>query len=182
MTEKERIKLSKKMSYALRHRPDEFGLELKEGGWVGLIELAKALGVVPAAISEVVTTPSDKVRFIIEQRNFWPCIRAAQGHSIDIDLQLKPVEPPDMLFHGTYVGVLDKIFDTGLKKMGRTHVHLSSSTTAAIEVGARRGKPVLIQVNSLKAHMEGIKFYLADNGVWLSDDIPPEYLTATYLK
>jgi|SRR6185312_9052001 len=178
MTEKERTKLSKKMSYALRHHPEEFGLTLGLEGNVPLDRLAEALGRTVEEIMEVVTTPSDKVRFIVHGAGTL-FIKAAQGHSVDVDLNLPTVEPPDMLFHGTHTAVLSEIFDTGLSKMKRTHVHLSETTAAAVEVGARRGKPVLIQVNALQAHKDGIRFYRADNGVWLSDDIPAKYLTAT---
>lgn len=181
MNKKDKVRLSKKMSYALRHRPDVFDLTLGEGGWVKTIDLARAMGVTTHYIMEVVNDPdADKVRFSVKGAHGPEFIRAAQGHSVDVDLKLVPIEPPDMLFHGTYVGALDAIFDGGLKKMSRTHVHLSETTEAAIEVGARRGKPVLIQVNALQAHTWGIKFYRADNGVWLSDDIPAKFLTATH--
>lgn len=181
MTEKQLTKLSKKMSYVLRHHPEEFGLTIEDGGWLQVSLLAEALEVSFEDIIKVVTAPSDKTRFTISARLGTTHIRAAQGHSVDVDLKLVPVVPPDMLFHGTHVGALSLIFDGGLKKMNRTHVHLSESSVAAVEVGARRGKPILIQVNTLQAHCYGIKFYRADNGVWLSEDIPPKYLTATIL-
>lgn len=180
--DKKKVKLSKKMSYALRHHPEEFGLTLGEGGWVNITDLAKGLGVSCVDIIDLVNTEMDKVRFVIDGTHGPTRIRAAQGHSVDIDLKLEPIEPPDMLFHGTFVGALSLIFDSGLKKMNRTHVHLSESTQSAVEVGARRGKPILIQVNALQAHLDGIKFYRADNGVWLSDDLPPKYLTASVLS
>lgn len=180
MDKKDHVRLSKRMSYVLRHHPEEFGLVLREGGWAEISDLAKAMGVTTAYIREIVETSSDKVRFTYDDKRNW--IRAAQGHSIEVDLKLEPREPLDMLFHGTYVGALGQIFEHGLKRMRRTHVHLSKSSADAIEVGARRGKPVLIQVDAIGAYLNGVKFYLADNGVWLSDDIPPEYLTATYVK
>jgi putative RNA 2'-phosphotransferase len=179
MNDKERVELSKRMSYALRHHPEKFGVSLHDGGWVKVDDLAQALGVAWETLVVIAEMPSDKVRFSLQSDAGATWIRAAQGHSVAVDLQLPRVEPPDMLFHGTRVGVLDKIFDEGLKPMDRTHVHLSTDIETALRVGTRRGKPIILQVSSFAAHVDGISFYRADNGVWLADRVPPVYLTAT---
>ena len=125
------------------------------------------------AIQEVVAT-NEKQRFSFNE----DCtkIRANQGHSVQVDVELKEMKPPDVLFHGTPSKFVQKIMDEGLKPQGRLYVHLSGDIETATKVGSRRGSPVVLTVNAAKMHEDGIKFYLSENGVWLTDHVPADYL------
>ena len=103
-------------------------------------------------------------------------IRAAQGHSLDVDLGLPAIEPPKFLYHGTASQVVDAIFERGLEPGRRRHVHLSPDPDSAVLVGRRHGKPVVLRVMAGTMHAEGHAFYQADNGVWLTEHIPARYL------
>ncbi len=103
-------------------------------------------------------------------------IRANQGHSVDIDLQLEPVEPPAVLYHGTGHGSAGSIARQGLLRMSRHRVHLSPDPETARRVGARHGRPVIFTVDAAAMHQAGHLFYRSENGVWLVDHVPPEYL------
>ena len=105
-------------------------------------------------------------------------IRANQGHSVEVDLQLEEKQPPDVLYHGTVERFLASIMAEGLKKGKRHHVHLSKDTETARKVGARRGKPVILQVDAGKMQRLGFKFFLSINGVWLTDSVPAAFLTS----
>jgi putative RNA 2'-phosphotransferase len=173
------IKISKFLSYHLRHRPDLLGLELAPGGWIAVDLLLKAASKrsFPISLLELqqVVTQNDKQRFSFDKTG--NLIRANQGHSIEIDLQLKPVIPPPILYHGTYSQVASLIEKQGLKKMSRHHVHLSPDLETAKKVGARRGYPAIFQVNALAMSQAGYAFYCSNNGVWLTEFVPVEYLT-----
>jgi putative RNA 2'-phosphotransferase len=104
-------------------------------------------------------------------------IRANQGHSIQVELNLQKQIPPDLLYHGTIEKFLPAIQTEGLKKMGRQHVHLSADQATAIKVGSRRGKPVVLIIQSKRMHEAGIAFFLSDNGVWLTEAVPPGYIS-----
>ncbi|HWD39801.1 MAG TPA: RNA 2'-phosphotransferase [Fimbriimonas sp.] len=170
--------LSRFISKVLRHEPELLDLEPEPGGWVMVDELLGALmrrgySVSRADLDYLVTT-SDKQRFSFEETG---CrIRANQGHSIDIDLQLEPVQPPTTLFHGTHEGAKDSILTGGLKKMDRHHVHLSADTDTARLVGQRRGKPVIFEVDAQAMAQTGVTFYCSKNGVWLTDFVAAEFL------
>jgi putative RNA 2'-phosphotransferase len=172
------IKISKYLSYHLRHRPDLLGLELAPGGWVEIEKLlaASAKHKFPLTQSELryVVEDNDKQRFSFDATN--TLIRANQGHSVPVDLQLTPTVPPEILYHGTHLNAVKAIARQGLQKMSRHHVHLSANCQTAREVGARRGKPVVFQVDARAMHQNGFIFYLSDNGVWLVDSVPREYL------
>lgn len=177
--EKNITKLSKFLSYILRHAPDEIGLELGEGGWVStgaLIAKARAHGqdLTPEILREIVAT-NDKKRFTLSPDG--TRIRAAQGHSVAVDLDLAPAPPPAQLYHGTAVTVLESILAEGLKPQSRRHVHLSSDRETARKVGMRHGRPVILLVAAGRMHHDGVFFYKADNGVWLTDHVAPHYLT-----
>jgi putative RNA 2'-phosphotransferase len=173
------IKISKFLSYHLRHRPDLLSLELAPGGWVAVESLLKAANKrnFPISLLELqqVVAQNDKQRFSFDETG--DLIRANQGHSIQVDLQLKPVIPPAILFHGTYSQVVSSIAKQGLKKMSRHHVHLSPNLDTAKKVGARRGNPAIFQVNALAMSQAGYTFYCSNNGVWLTEFVPVEYLT-----
>ena len=106
-------------------------------------------------------------------------IRANQGHSVEVDLQLEEREPPDFLYHGTVERFLPSIMEEGLIRGKRHHVHLSKDVETARKVGSRRGKPVILTVDAGRMNRDGHKFLLSANGVWLTDSVPPGYLKRT---
>jgi len=171
------VKLSKRMSKALRHDPGRVGITLDAAGWVPVPDLLAALGASRADLDEVVST-NDKRRFTVERGpDGVERIRANQGHSVAVDLGLTPLPPPDRLYHGTSVTVLESIRATGLNRGGRHHVHLSVDEPTARRVGARRGGTVVIlSVDAASMARAGFEFFRSDNGVWLTDEVPPEYL------
>lgn len=175
------VRLSKRLSKILRHEPDSVGLTLDPQGWVRVDALLAALGRTHtrAELDDVVTN-NDKQRFRVrtdEDGVEW--IRASQGHSVEVDLALDPVEPPIELFHGTPRRNLDAILAEGLVPGQRHHVHLSIDTATAHVVGARRGDEVVLRVDAAGLAAFGGLFYRSDNGVWLTDHVPPEFLTLT---
>jgi putative RNA 2'-phosphotransferase len=169
---------SKFLSYVLRHAPESIGLALDANGWASVDELlAKAEGVGKrldrAALKEIVAT-SDKKRFTLSEDG--SRIRAAQGHSVDVALGLEPVAPPETLYHGTATRFLEAIRAEGLKAGSRQQVHLSADAATATAVGSRHGKPVVLRVAAGAMHAAGHAFFRADNGVWLTDYVPPQFL------
>jgi len=171
-------KTSKFFSYILRHNPDKIGIKLDENGWVDIDEFIKASNrngqnIDRTLLNEVVET-NEKKRFAISDDGLR--IRASQGHSVTVDLNLKAVEPPDFLYHGTVEKSLDSIFSQGLSKMNRHHVHLSLDIETATQVGGRRGKPVILKVCSGDMHKNGFEFFCSDNNVWLVDSVPVNYI------
>ncbi|PIQ43703.1 MAG: RNA 2'-phosphotransferase [Gammaproteobacteria bacterium CG12_big_fil_rev_8_21_14_0_65_46_12] len=173
-------KASKFLSYVLRHCPDDIGLTLDRNGWAFISELidkAKPqIVLTPALIKQVVET-SDKQRFKISDDG--QQIRANQGHSIKVDLELIPREPPAVLFHGTATRFLDSIKQEGLKPGQRHHVHLSADATTAKAVGQRYGKPVILKINSGSMSKQGYEFFLSDNNVWLTEHVPEQFISVT---
>jgi putative RNA 2'-phosphotransferase len=172
------VTVSKFLAKHLRHAPDALGLTLQSGGWVSVDDLLSASERIGFAISydeliECVET-SDKKRFSFDDTG--DLIRANQGHSVEVDLQLEEKRPPEILYHGTVERFLASILAEGLKKGKRHHVHLSKDTETARRVGARRGKPLILQVDAGKMHVQGFKFFLSVNGVWLTDAVPSVYL------
>lgn len=103
-------------------------------------------------------------------------IRARQGHSISVDLGLAPLDPPSQLYHGTAQHFEPSIRAQGLQRRSRRHVHLSADVATASKVGQRHGKPVVITVESGLMQRDGYRFYQSENGVWLVDMVPAEYL------
>lgn len=171
------VRLSKKMSLALRHRPDRFGLTPDRAGWVPVSELLAALRANRAELDAVVAG-NDKQRFAVERdADGTERIRANQGHSIPVDLGLAPATPPERLFHGTSGEVLAAILVEGLRRGRRHHVHLSPDVETARRVGARRGGPVVVlAVDAGAMAADGYLFYRSANGVWLTDAVPAAYL------
>lgn len=173
------VRRSKLLSLILRHEPHRAGLTLETGGWVRVDDLLSGLAAMGEPLTrheldEIVETNSKK-RFTVSPDG--TRIRAAQGHSVAIEADLAPVTPPDTLYHGTASRFLDAILAQGLRPMSRQHVHLSSDTATAVEVGRRHGKPVVLAVAARAMAGSGHRFYQADNGVWLTDGVAPEYLT-----
>lgn len=178
MNEKRLKSVSKFLSLHLRHSPHELGLILEQGGWVpidALLEGARRKGF-PITRDELdrVVANSDKQRFAIDDSG--TRIRANQGHSVEVDLQLAPAEPPAELFHGTGSNSVDAILATGLERRARHHVHLSPDTETATKVGSRHGKPVVLMIDAAKMRADGHIFFRSANGVWLVDEVPPQYL------
>lgn len=166
------IRLSKRMSKALRHQPERVGLTLDPSGWVAVTDLLDALGVGEEELREVVAR-NDKQRFTIDGDR----IRANQGHSVEVDLGLPTATPPDVLFHGTVAQFLDDIMRDGLRPMSRHDVHLSPDRETARRVGARRGRPVILSVDAKAMSDAGHEFRLSANGVWLTQHVPAHYLS-----
>lgn len=171
-------KISKYLSKHLRHQPEKLGLVLGSGGWVEvdkLLEASRRAGfpITREELEEVVAT-NNKQRFSFDHTG--QLIRANQGHSVEVDLQLESVEPPDTLYHGTGQKNLEAILQTGLKKMSRHHVHLSIDKKTARIVGSRHGRPIIFRVDSAVMKREGYIFYRSENGVWLTEKVPVKYL------
>lgn len=173
------VQLSKLLSFVLRHDPGSIGLELDSAGWAPVERLLGRLAATQGRKFsreeiECLVGSSDKKRFTLSADG--TKIRAAQGHSVQVDLQLLPTPPPPELFHGTAERFLDAILEDGLKPQSRQQVHLSTDAQSAIKVGQRHGKPIVLLIAAQKMAAKGFPFYRADNGIWLSDHIPPEFI------
>ena len=169
---------SKFLSLILRHQPEVIGLKLDSEGWADLDELlrlanAHGKGLTRELVLDVVAR-NDKQRFALNAGA--TRIRANQGHSVQIDLQLEAQEPPMQLFHGTATRFVDAIRAEGLKPGSRQHVHLSATLETAVTVGARHGKPVVLIVRARDMRRDGFTFFKSANGVWLTDTVPPQYI------
>jgi putative RNA 2'-phosphotransferase len=175
MTEQQRTKISKRLSYILRHAPDSVGLTLDENGWARVHDLRTKFGS-PLSIedlNEVVET-NEKKRFAFNDD--LTKIRASQGHSIEIDLAYQPTSPPEFLFHGTATRFLESIKKDGLLKGSRHHVHLSLDEVTARKVGARHGSPVILTLKSKEMYEAGYVFYVSENDVWLTEHVPTRFI------
>jgi putative RNA 2'-phosphotransferase len=171
-------KLSKFLSLVLRHKPGTIGLVLDNNGWANTCELLedaskKGHEMSLESLKKIVRT-NDKKRFAFNQDG--TKIRASQGHSISIELGYEASLPPAVLFHGTATRFIDSIQKKGLEKRGRHHVHMSKDTATATNVGSRYGKVIILVVESKKMHQAGFDFFISENGVWLTNYVPPEYL------
>ena len=172
------VKISKFLSYVLRHEPDAIGLDLDAQGWASVDELiaraaAKGTPLDRDGIAAAVAT-NDKQRFALSPDG--ARIRANQGHSIAVDLALAPQTPPDVLYHGTATRFVDSIRRQGLVAGERRHVHLSADRATATNVGARHGVPIVLVVDARAMHAAGLAFARSDNGVWLTGAVPAQYL------
>lgn len=172
------IRLSKTLSYWLRHRPEAGSLVLDDQGWTDtqavLAALERAGTEHPRARLQAVLATNDKRRFELSADG--TRIRARQGHSVPVRLDWPVTTPPELLYHGTVERAVSAILKRGLRPMRRQHVHLSPDMVTARQVGARRGAPVILAVRSLDLHTAGTPFYLTANGVWLTGAVPPDYL------
>ena len=173
--------ISKFMSLVLRHQPQHIGLALDAAGWAGVDDLlarAAAAGCVITRdeLNEVVAT-SDKRRFALSDDGLR--IRANQGHSIDVDLGLAPIAPPEWLFHGTASRFVDSILRTGLERRSRHHVHLTDKVAIGEAVGRRYGKAVILRVAAAAMEAQGHVFFRSANDVWLVDAVPPRFIEVT---
>ena len=169
--------VSKFLSYVLRHRPDAIGLELNAGGWAAISDLITCAGrhdhVLSVEIIEQVVATNDEQRFGLSEDGQY--IRANQGHSIVVDLDLRPLAPPPILFHGTATRFLKSIMASGLLPSGRQYVHLSAEYETAIAVGKRHGIPIILKIDTQEMCIDGYLFYRSKNGVWLTQNVPSQY-------
>jgi putative RNA 2'-phosphotransferase len=172
------VKTSKFLSLVLRHEPEAIGLKLDEQGWADVQDLIDRMRqknhAIDLAVLTKVVESNDKQRFSFNDDR--TRIRANQGHSIEIDLALNPLKPPDVLYHGTAIRFLEAIRQKGLVKGARRHVHLSADEQTASKVGQRHGKPVVLVVRSGAMHSAAIQFFRAANGVWLTEHVPNGYI------
>ncbi len=169
--------ISKYMSLILRHKPETIGIALDEHGWARVSELIEGISKTypfdKEMLEQIVATDSKQRYSFNEDKTL---IRANQGHSIPVDVELKKAQPPEFLWHGTGEKYLASIEKTGLIPKSRLYVHLSTNEKTAIEVGRRHGKPFVYKVLSGKMFLDGHEFYLSKNGVWLTKQVPVEYL------
>lgn len=172
------VRISKRLSYWLRHRPDAAGLALDDAGWadVGAVRAALAGAGLPARAEDLarVVAENDKARFELSPDG--RRIRARQGHSVKVEAGWMPADPPETLFHGTAATALPSIMEQGLARGRRHHVHLSADVATARRVGGRRGRPVVLRVAAGTMARQGHAFFLSANGVWLTEHVPPQFL------
>ena len=176
MDNKNTTKISKYLSYILRHQPQSIGLTLDKNGWANIDELITKTTDFSLRLSTIqyVVETNDKQRFSLNENA--TKIRANQGHSLEIDLALTAQQPPAVLYHGTAKHFVVSIQEHGLKKQNRHHVHLSQHKDVANSVGARHGKPIIFKLRTAAMIQDGFIFYQSDNNVWLTDLVPAKYL------
>ncbi len=176
--QKQLDKVSKFLSFVLRHKPDAVNLKLDAQGWAEIaVLIEKASSKIPLTvelIKQVIAT-NDKQRFSLSEDG--QRIRADQGHSIKVDLDLTPKTPPPILYHGTATRFLSSILEKGLQPGQRHHVHLSTDVETATAVGQRYGKPIVLQISAENMYQQGFSFYLSENNVWLTDSVPTNFLS-----
>jgi putative RNA 2'-phosphotransferase len=174
------VRISRRMSLVLRHRPAAAGLTLDAHGWVPIADLLAGLGITRDQL-DIVVAGNDKSRFAVATGpDGIERIRASQGHSrrVAVDLGLPPAEPPAVLFHGTPAANLPSIAGDGLRSLSRHHVHLSADIATALRVGRRRSAEVAVLRVAAGAMAEaGHVFHISDNGVWLTGVVPPGFLS-----
>jgi len=172
------LKLSKFLSLVLRHEPERLGITLDSAGWVEVEKLLAACREQQVPLTrerlEHIVATSEKKRFVFDETQ--ARVRASQGHSVTVELGYEPQIPPETLYHGTVEKFLPSIRAQGLLKGERHHVHLSADEATARKVGERRGQPILLMVQSGAMYRAGHAFYRSANGVWLTDQVPTEYI------
>lgn len=171
------IRTSRYISMILRHQPQKIGITLDEHGWANVDELIEGVNrthTLDFSMLEEIVATDDKQRYSFNEDK--TLIRANQGHSIPVDVELEETIPPEYLYHGTGEKYVTSIDNIGLIPKGRLYVHLSKDIQTAVKVGSRHGKPVVYRINSKRMADDGFKFYLSVNGVWLTDRVPVEYL------
>lgn len=179
MTSKEDMRISKFISLILRHKPEEIGLELDEYGYINTSDLIYGLNrkgyeVIISDIERIVVE-DNKQRYSFNHDK--SKIKANQGHSISVNLELEAKEPPKILYHGTSTRFSESICNEGIKKQSRQYVHLSADIETAIKVGKRHGEIVIFKIDSDQMYNDGYKFFLSENKVWLTDYVPIKYLS-----
>lgn len=171
MTERKNlIRKSKHLAFLLRHDTE---YKFDEHGWREVKDLVRNHGYTKAELEEIVAT-NDKQRY--EFNDLHTKVRARQGHSINVDVELQETVPPDVLYHGTATRFLSSIYKEGIKSETRQYVHLSPTVEIATKVGSRHGTPYVLTIDSKKMYEDGIKFYLSRNGVWLTKFVDAKYI------
>ena len=168
---------SKYIALILRHKPEAIGIKLDEHGWAGVSELIAGISKthpIDMEILEKIVAEDEKQRYSFNEDK--TLIRANQGHSVPVDVELEEAEPPEILYHGTGEKYVSSIDVQGLIPKSRLYVHLSKDIETAVKVGQRHGKPVVYEVRSGDMKRAGYKFYISVNGVWLTKSVPTEYL------
>lgn len=173
-------KLSVFISLILRHKPEVIDIQLDNFGYAKVNELIEGINKhnkykIDITILEQIVDTDSKMRYSFNKDK--TKIRANQGHSIDVDLMLESVVPPNILWHGTSTQNIDSIKFNGLNKRSRQFVHLSENRELAYQVGTRHGNPTVLLIASLKMYEDGYDFYLSDNNVWLTKEVPPKYIS-----
>lgn len=172
------VRASKALSMLLRHDPGRFGVALDAEGWADVSAVVAGLASagfrVDAALVARIVAEDEKGRYAVTVDG--TRIRANQGHSVAVDLGLARRTPPAELYHGTVARFVDAIHREGLVRGARRHVHLSATRETAEGVGRRRGSPVILVVDAAAMHRDGLAFFLSDNGVWLTEHVPPRYI------
>lgn len=171
------IETSKYLSMILRHKPETIGITLDEHGWANVDDLIAGINkthpLTMDVLEEIVRT-DDKMRYSFNEDK--TLIRANQGHSIPVDVELEEIAPPEYLYHGTGEKYIDSINKQGLLPKSRLYVHLSNDINTALNVGARHGKPIVYRINCKAMVERGYKFYHSANYVWLTKSVPTEFL------
>lgn len=172
------IKVSRYLSLILRHKPETIGITLDKRGWANVKKLIEGISKdypgFDMDILEEIVRADEKQRYSFNEDR--ALIRANQGHSIPVDVELEQVEPPEYLYHGTGEKYIDSIWRSGLIPKSRLYVHLSGDEETAKNVGERHGEPVVLRVKSKAMHDQGFIFYKSKNGVWLTERVPVEFL------
>lgn len=172
------VKISKRLSLILRHNPQSVGVVLDASGWTSIKELLDALNQHGTKINhdilDTIVAENPKKRFEFDETRTH--IRARQGHSVEVELGYTATIPPDKVYHGTPERFLSSILAEGIKKLKRHHVHLSTNIPLMLEVARRRGSASLLEIDAKQMHEDGFEFFVTKNDVWLSDNIPPQYL------
>ena len=168
---------SRYLCLILRHKPETIGISLDEHGWANVKDLIKGVNKTHKLdmemLEEIVAT-DEKQRYSFNEDK--TMIRANQGHSVNVDVELEEAVPPQYLYHGTATKYMDSIWKTGLVSKSRLYVHLSADTETATRVGERHGKPMVFRIRSRCMYLRGHKFYKSQNGVWLTKNVPVEFL------
>lgn len=173
-------KLSIFISLVLKHKPETIGIQLDEHGWADVNELIEGINNTGRCINkellEEIVKSDQKNRYSFSEDKM--LIRANQGHSIPVDVELEEQVPPNILYHGTAKKVQDIIMQQGIKSMSRLYVHLSTDYKTAREVGNRHGDPVVLKIAASEVYATGIKFYLSVNGIWLTKYVDKRFIIA----
>lgn len=176
-------KTSRFLSLVLRHKPEVIGIELDKNGWADVQSLINGVNrtgkyFLDMKILDEIVRNDEKGRYSFSTDK--KKIRANQGHSIKVDVELKKCKPPEYLYHGTAEKYVETINSEGLKPKRRLYVHLSVDAETAEKVGSRHGKPFIYRILSGEMHRQGYEFYISENGVWLADFIPKNFIEAEY--
>lgn len=177
MDKERQTKISKALSYWLRHRPEKIGITIGNDGWTDvkeLIEKAKTELLFDFNELKEVVQNCDKQRFSFSED--FCSIKCNQGHSIDVKIKFKEIVAPPLLYHGTVQQFIESIKKKGLIPGKRHHVHLSKDVETATKVGERRGKPIILKIDAKKMQDDGLRFFISDNGVYLADSVPKKYI------